>query len=83
MSYPDAWEADVLLADGGTLHVRPIVPDDADRIAAFHGRQSAENIYYRYFSPRPSLSERDLTNLTHVDYVDRVAFVGLLGDDIG
>jgi acyl-CoA synthetase (NDP forming)/RimJ/RimL family protein N-acetyltransferase len=82
MSYPDAWEADVLLADGGTLHVRPIVPDDADRIAAFHGRQSAENIYYRYFSPRPSLSERDLANLTHVDYVDRVAFVGLLGDDL-
>ena len=82
MPYPDAWEGDVLLADGGTLHVRPIIPEDAERIEAFHGRQSAESIYYRYFSPRPQLSARDIANLTQVDYVDRMAFVGLLGDDL-
>ncbi len=82
MPYPDAWEGDVLLADGGTLHVRPIIPEDAERIEAFHNRQSAESIYYRYFSPRPQLSARDIANLTQVDYVDRMAFVGLLGDDL-
>ena len=82
MPYPDAWEGDVLLADGGTLHVRPIIPEDAERIEAFHSRQSAESIYYRYFSPRPQLSARDIANLTQVDYVDRMAFVGLLGDDL-
>ncbi len=80
--YPPGWEADVVLRDGGTVHVRPIVPSDAERLTAFHQRQSAESIYYRYFSARPRLSEKDLVHLTQLDYVDRVAFVALLGDEL-
>ena len=76
------WEADVLLADGGTMHVRPIRAEDGPLVAAFHARQSAESIYFRYFSPRPNLSERDLKHLTVVDYVDRMAFIGLIGDEM-
>ena len=75
--YPAEWEADVALADGGTVRVRPIRPDDGPRIVDFHGRQSPESIYFRYFSPRPRLSEADVDRLTHVDYVDRMAFVAL------
>jgi len=81
-AYPSRWEADVVLADGGTMSVRPIRPDDAERIVAFHERQSPESIYFRFFSPRPRLSERDVERFTHVDYRDRMAFVGLLGDDL-
>jgi acyl-CoA synthetase (NDP forming)/RimJ/RimL family protein N-acetyltransferase len=80
--YPQRWEADVVLADGGTMAVRPIRPDDAERIVRFHERQSPESIYFRFFSPRPRLSERDLERFTNVDYVDRMAFVGLIGDDL-
>lgn len=80
--YPDRWESDVVLSDGGTMHVRPIRPDDAPLIEAFHARQSPESIYFRYFSPRPRLSDRDLERLTHVDYSDRMALVGLIGDDM-
>ncbi|QXC62165.1 GNAT family N-acetyltransferase [Aquihabitans sp. G128] len=80
--YPERWEADVVLSDGGTMAVRPIRPDDAERILAFHERQSPESIYFRFFSPRPRLSERDVERFTHVDYVDRMAFVGLIGDDL-
>ena len=47
------WEADVVLSDGGTVHFRPVRPDDADRLVAFHGRLSPETIYFRFFSPRP------------------------------
>ena len=64
------------------MAVRPIRPDDAERIVAFHERQSPESIYFRFFSPRPRLSERDLERFTQVDYVDRMAFVGLIGDDL-
>ena len=81
-TYPTRWEAEVLLSDGGTMAVRPIRPDDAERIVAFHDRQSPESIYFRFFSPRPRLSERDVERFAHVDYVDRMAFVGLLGDDL-
>lgn len=64
------------------MRVRPIRPDDAERIVAFHERQSPESIYFRFFSPRPRLSERDVERFTHVDYVDRMAFVGLIGDEL-
>ena len=33
---PAHWECDVILVDGGTVHVRPIGPDDGDRLVAFH-----------------------------------------------
>lgn len=72
----------MVLRDGGTVHIRPIIPADADRLTAFHQRQSAESIYYRYFSARPRLTQKDLVHLTHIDYVDRVAFVALLGDEL-
>lgn len=71
----DRWSADVVLADGSTTHVRPIVPEDADAIMAFHERQSRESIYFRFFSPRPRLSEADVRHLTTVDGTSRMAFV--------
>ncbi|MFN8017845.1 MAG: GNAT family N-acetyltransferase [Acidimicrobiales bacterium] len=82
MPYPSRWESEVVLADGGTMAVRPIRPDDAERIQRFHERQSPESIYFRFFSPRPQLSTRDLERFTNVDYEDRMAFVGLLGDEL-
>ncbi len=79
-AYPVRWDGDAVLADGQTVRVRPIRPDDGARIVAFHGRQSSESIYFRYFSPHPTLSEREVEHLTHVDYQDRMAFVALRDD---
>jgi acyl-CoA synthetase (NDP forming)/RimJ/RimL family protein N-acetyltransferase len=78
--YPAEWDADVVLSDGGTVRIRPIRPDDAGRIVAFHSLQSPESIYFRYFSPHPRLTDEEVHHLTHVDYVDRMAFV-VLHDD--
>ncbi|WP_331272273.1 bifunctional acetate--CoA ligase family protein/GNAT family N-acetyltransferase [Motilibacter aurantiacus] len=80
--YPSQWEADVLLKDGGTAHLRPIRPDDADRLHAFHNAQSEESVYFRFFAAYPRLSDRDVHRFTHVDHVDRVALVATIGDDI-
>ena len=82
VGYPTRWEADVALRDGGTAHVRPIRPDDADLVAAFHVRQSEESRYFRFFAPLPRLSRRDLARFTQVDHVDRVALVATIGEDI-
>jgi len=71
-----------VLRDGHTVHVRPIVPGDADRLVRFHQRQSPESIYFRYFSPRPRLSEKDVRHFTVVDNSDRVAFVALFEDEL-
>jgi acyl-CoA synthetase (NDP forming)/GNAT superfamily N-acetyltransferase len=80
--YPPHWEADVVLADGGTAHLRPIRPDDAYRLVALHSRLSPESIRYRYFAPHPRLSPPEVERFTHVDYDDRVALVAVLGDDL-
>jgi acyl-CoA synthetase (NDP forming)/RimJ/RimL family protein N-acetyltransferase len=80
--YPTRWEADVALTDGGTAHIRPVRPDDGALIEAFHARQSRESIYYRYFSPMPRLTSRELARLTQIDYLDHLTLVGLLGGEV-
>jgi acyl-CoA synthetase (NDP forming)/ribosomal protein S18 acetylase RimI-like enzyme len=81
-TYPRQWEADVVLSDGGTVHIRPITPADADKLVAFHSRLSDRTRYYRYFGPYPRMPKRDVERFSHVDYVNRVALIALLGDDI-
>ena len=82
MPYPAQWEADVVLRDGGVVHVRPIRPEDHDAVQAFHVAQSPESVYLRFFAPLPRLSDRDLERFTNVDHRDRVGLVATLGDDI-
>ncbi|GAA4128828.1 bifunctional GNAT family N-acetyltransferase/acetate--CoA ligase family protein [Nocardioides fonticola] len=72
---PRHWEADVLLRDGGTAHIRPITPDDAELLVEFYARVSDTSKYYRFFSPMPELSDRDVRRFTTVDHHDRVALV--------
>ncbi|HEY7723376.1 MAG TPA: GNAT family N-acetyltransferase [Pedococcus sp.] len=80
--YPVQWEADVVLRDGSVAHIRPITPADADRVRRFHAGQSDESIYMRFFAPLRQLSDRDVTRFTNVDYVDRVALVATVRDEI-
>ena len=80
---PDGqWEADVVLSDGGTVHVRPIRPSDAEAFRRFHGGLSAQSLYYRFFSPKPRLTEAEVERFTTVDMADRVALVAMLGDEL-
>jgi acyl-CoA synthetase (NDP forming)/ribosomal protein S18 acetylase RimI-like enzyme len=81
-TYPAHWEADVLLLDGSTARLRPIRPDDADRLVEFYARVSPESKYMRFFAPYPTLSDRDVERFTHVDHDERVAFVLTVGTDL-
>ncbi|WUI01879.1 GNAT family N-acetyltransferase [Spirillospora sp. NBC_00431] len=80
--YPDQWEADVVLSDGGTAHLRPIRPGDAGLLREFHARLSPESIYYRFFSPRPRLSDRDVEHFTSVDHDRRAALIATIGAEM-
>ncbi len=81
-SYPLEWEADVVAADGATVHIRPITPADADALLGLHARSSERTRYLRFFSPYPRVSDKDLFRFTNVDHCARVALVVLLGEDI-
>ncbi len=82
VDYPKHWEADVVMRDGGTCHLRPIRADDDQRLHEFHSHLSPETIYYRFFAPYPTLSDRDVARFTQVDYDKRAAMVATMGDDI-
>ncbi|GAA0937571.1 GNAT family N-acetyltransferase [Pseudonocardia zijingensis] len=82
LGYPQHWEADVVASDGGIVHLRPIVPGDADALLRFHQSLSERTRYLRYFGPYPRIPPRDLERFTTVDHRTRVALICLLGDEI-
>ena len=80
--YPAHWEADVVLRDGSTGHLRPMTAADADAVQAFHMAQSQNSIYLRFFTYKSKLTDKELRRFTELDYHDRVAFVITRGDGI-
>ncbi|ALE91876.1 GCN5 family acetyltransferase [Arthrobacter alpinus] len=80
--YPAHWEADVVLRDGGTGHLRPMTPADADAVQTFHMAQSKSSIYLRFFTYKSKLTPKELRRFTELDYKDRVAFVITHGSEI-
>jgi GNAT superfamily N-acetyltransferase len=78
--YPADLAGDVRSIGGDVLHLRPIRPDDGVRLVEFHRTLSPRSVYRRFFSAHPTLSEKEVTRFTHVDYVDRLALIALDGD---
>src|SRR4026209_2464918 len=76
-SYPGEYELDVVLADGDVIQVRPIKPDDADQLIAFHARLSTESRYFRFFRVKDTLERSEANFFANVDYHQRMALVAL------
>jgi acetyl coenzyme A synthetase (ADP forming)-like protein len=76
-SYPAEYELDVVLADGDVVQVRPIKPEDAGQLIAFHGRLSTESRYFRFFRVKDTLERKDAEFFSNVDYHDRMALVAV------
>ncbi len=80
--YPAHWEADVVLRDGGTAHIRPMSPDDRDRLVRMHARLSDQTIYFRFFAFHRLLSDKEVERFTRVDHVDRIALIAVVGEEM-
>ncbi|WP_216695094.1 bifunctional acetate--CoA ligase family protein/GNAT family N-acetyltransferase [Dietzia psychralcaliphila] len=80
--YPHEWAADVLGSDGRAVRIRPVLPNDSDKITRFHSSLSERTRYLRYFGSHDVLSAKELQRMTNVDYRDRMAFVAELGAEI-
>ena len=68
---------DVELRDGTHALIRPIRPDDKDRLRRGLAQLSAESRYLRFHTPLVELTEEQLTYLTEIDYRDHMAWVAL------
>ena len=73
--YPSDLCAQVVLADGDCCSLRPIRPDDAERLVEFHRHLSPRSTYFRFFTVHPTLSAKEVERFTTVDYVNRLALV--------
>jgi GNAT superfamily N-acetyltransferase len=65
----------VVTRDGKIVHLRPIQPEDEERLMDFHQHLSIQSVYRRFFFVHPRLSAAETEYFTHVDYVNRLALV--------
>ena len=80
MSAPRHPEADGVLRDGSTVHVRPVRAEDAPAVRAFFERLSPESIALRFFSGFPDL-DRAVRWATDVEDQHRYGLVATSSAD--
>ena len=66
-----------VLPDGARFEIRPIRPDDKDRLEAGIRALSEETIHRRFLAAKPRLSGSELRYLTEVDGHDHIALVAI------
>lgn len=71
--YPHELEHDATLPDGTRVHIRPIRPDDAERLVAFYLTLSRHTAYQRFFTVMRRLPPDWARVLATVDYRRRLA----------
>jgi acetyltransferase len=79
--YPSHLITEYQTADGQTVTIRPIRPEDADLEQEFVRELSAETKYYRFMNTLRELSQSQLVRLTQIDYDREMAFVALTETD--
>lgn len=82
LHYPSEWESDVVLADGGTAHLRPLRRDDSEKLLEFFTRLSDRSRMLRFFAPVSPQTARRAARLDEVDYDRTFGIVAELGDDL-
>jgi RimJ/RimL family protein N-acetyltransferase len=65
------------LRDGTRILVRPILPQDKDRLRQGFARLSAHSRYRRFLTAMEHLSEERVRYLTEIDYANHMAWVAL------
>lgn len=75
--YPAEWEKDAHLPKLGTVHLRPVRPEDETLYEHFFAHVEAGDIRMRFFTAAQGRSHRFLARLTQIDYAREMAFVAL------
>ncbi len=81
-AYPADWAADVVSADGRAVRIRPIRPEDNEKVLQLYERLSPESMYLRFFSPVPAPFALQTERLTQVDQDEHVVIVAESGDEV-
>jgi acetyl coenzyme A synthetase (ADP forming)-like protein len=77
-TYPAYREADVVLRNGSTVHLRPVRRGDEPALLDLLGRLGQDSRMFRFFSGAPNLEQAAL-EMAEVDYADRYGLVATRG----
>jgi acetyl coenzyme A synthetase (ADP forming)-like protein len=80
VEYPAYREADVVLHDGSTVHLRPVRAGDEAALLGLFGRLGADSRMFRFFSGAPNLEEA-AREMAEVDHEARYGLVATRGGD--
>ncbi len=81
--YPIQYIRPFTLADGSSVEIRPIKPEDEPLMTEFTMGLSPDNLYLRYFhavSPSSLISHEQLARMCFVDYNREMALVAVQND---
>jgi len=76
----EKYSISVALKDGSSLHLRPILMSDEERLLALFSRMSKQTIYLRFHHVLSHMSREEARRFCTVDYEDTFALVGTLGE---
>jgi len=71
--YPKELEREIVLRDGARLRLRPIRPEEQDRLIELYGRLGSHTAYQRFFTVMKRLPPDWARLLANVDYQRRLA----------
>ncbi|MCX6005418.1 MAG: GNAT family N-acetyltransferase [Chloroflexi bacterium] len=77
----EKYSTTVALKNGSSLHLRPIVPADEEKLIAFFNRLSKQTIYLRFHHVMTHMSNEEACKFCTVDYQNTFALVATLGED--
>jgi acetyltransferase len=77
--YPSGLEKDLVLG-GSTLRLRPIRPEDGERLAAFYADASPGDLRLRFFHSRREVPRSELARYCQIDYEREMTFIALDGE---
>lgn len=69
------YSARAILADGSSIRIRAIVPEDREKLLDHFGRLSPESAYFRFMAHKKRLTDADLDRFTILDYVRNFGLV--------
>jgi acetyl coenzyme A synthetase (ADP forming)-like protein len=76
------WDADVVLSDGGTVHLRAATSADGPALSAFYARLSEHSRYQRFLGPTSAGRAAALERVDDLDPAQRLVLVAELGDAV-
>lgn len=78
VSYPSECEEKISLASGEEVTIRPILPDDAQKLQATFRKLSPQTIFLRFLETFKELSDKQAYHFANLDYLTHMALVALI-----